>query len=77
MDSAPTIGHTADLVDLLKEEAAPSRSMDGLKDTNDMESLRRYLMTSGLGDTQEEVLPGFPLKVNGPNVYYLYVGPAQ
>ncbi len=77
MDSYQTIGHSADLVDLLQEEANPSLSMDGLKDTNDMDSLRRYLMTSGLGDTQAEVLPGFPLKVNGPNVYYLYVGPAQ
>ena len=39
--------------------------------------LRRYLTSSGLGESQEEVLPGFPLKVNGPNIYYLYVGPSQ
>jgi len=42
-----------------------------------LDTLRRYLLPSGLGESQAQVLPGFPLKVNGPNIYYLYVGPSQ
>ncbi len=42
-----------------------------------LDNLRRYLLPSGLGESQAQVLPGFPLKVNGPNIYYLYVGPSQ
>ena len=42
-----------------------------------LDTLRRYLLPSGLGESQAQVLPDFPLKVNGPNIYYLYVGPSQ
>ena len=42
-----------------------------------VDTLRRYLLPSGLGESQAQVLPDFPLKVNGPNIYYLYVGPSQ
>jgi hypothetical protein len=76
-DPSPSIGAAAALIDVLNDQRDPSRSLDGLGNTNNMDSLRRYLMTSGLGESQEEVLPGFPLQINGPNVYYLYVGPTQ
>ena len=76
-DPSPGIGVAAALMDVLQGQQDSSRSLDALGNTNNMESLRRYLMTSGLGESQEGVLPGFPLKINGPNVYYLYVGPAQ
>ncbi len=42
-----------------------------------VDTLRRYMLPSGLGGEQERALPGFPMKVNGPNVYYLYVGPSE
>ena len=42
-----------------------------------LDTLRRYMLSSGLGEEQERALPGFPMKVNGPNVYYLYVGPSE
>ena len=42
-----------------------------------LDTLRRYMLPSGLGGEQERALPGFPMKVNGPNVYYLYVGPSE
>ena len=41
------------------------------------EALRNILPYGGLGEGQAEALPGFPLKVNHPNIYYLYVGPTQ
>ena len=43
----------------------------------DLRAFRRSFLPSGIGETQDEVLPGFPLKVNPPNVYYLYVGPSR
>jgi ClpP class serine protease len=42
-----------------------------------LESLRNILPYGGVGPGQEEALPGFPQKVNTPNIYYLYVGPSQ
>ena len=42
-----------------------------------LESLRNILPYGGVGLGQEEALPGFPQKVNTPNIYYLYVGPSQ
>ena len=43
----------------------------------DMEALRNILPYGGVGKGQAEALPGFPHKVNQPNIYYLYVGPTQ
>ena len=42
-----------------------------------LDYVRRYMLPSGMGEEQERALPGFPMKVNGPKVYYLYVGPEQ
>jgi len=42
-----------------------------------LETLRNILPYGGIGPGQEEALPGFPQKVNTPNIYYLYVGPSQ
>ncbi len=58
------------------------QGLDGLQGlesglTPNLDILRRYMLSSGLGDSQAQVLPDFPLKVNGPNIYYLYVGPSQ
>ena len=39
--------------------------------------VRRSFLPSGTGESQDDALPGFPLKVNPPNIYYLYVGPSE
>ena len=43
----------------------------------DTEVLREILPYGGVGLGQAEALPGFPRRVNHPNIYYLYVGPSQ
>ena len=59
----------------LRQAQDPAAGEFGATPRIDM--MRRYLMPSGMGAEQERALPGFPLKVNGPNIYYLYVGPDQ
>ena len=41
------------------------------------QALDRPLLSRANRQNQEDALPGFPLEINGPNVYYLYVGPSQ
>ena len=38
--------------------------------------LRTLPLPGGIGEDPRSALPDFPLKINGPNVYYLYVGPS-
>ncbi|MFB3091674.1 MAG: S49 family peptidase [Dehalococcoidia bacterium] len=70
---------STDLMALLRGGQGFSPGGQGLDPTAkpNLDTLRRYLLPSGLGESQAQVLPGFPLKVNGPNIYYLYVGPSQ
>ena len=46
-------------------------------DVTRVRTLRSMFLASGIGESQEDLLPGFPLKVNPPNLYYLYVGPSE
>ena len=62
---------------MLKGGQTPTQALDGRGNAANLDTLRRYMLPSGLGETQEAVLPGFPLKINGPNIYYLYVGPTE
>ena len=57
-------GETADAADPLG--GAPS-----------LQTLRRLSLVSGVGETQKEALPDFPLEIGRPNLYYLYVGPSE
>ena len=36
--------------------------------------LRKHLVSGILSETQEDPLPGFPLDINRPNIYYIYAG---
>ena len=36
--------------------------------------LRRFILTGSLTEAQEDPLPGFPLEINRPNIYYMYAG---
>jgi hypothetical protein len=38
--------------------------------------LRKHLVSGILSETQEDPLPGFPLDINRPNIYYIYAGQA-
>ena len=42
-----------------------------------LEALRGLILYGRLGTEQEDPLPDFPLELNHPNVYYLYVGNAR
>ena len=44
---------------------------------NGLSLLKRFLIPSGIGESQQVVLPGFPLEINPPRFYYLYVGPGS
>ena len=48
-------------------------NLDGSPETD---SLRTLPLPGGIGENPQSALPDFPLKINGPNVYYLYVGPS-
>ena len=77
-------GDDSGLAELL---ALVSKDFNGDEDTdsgtssdranNTMQALRalRAMMLNGnLGTTEEDPLPDFPLDINRPNMYYLYVG---
>lgn len=36
--------------------------------------LRRFMLTGSLTEAQDDPLPGFPLEINRPNIYYMYAG---
>ena len=42
-----------------------------------LEALRGLILYGRLGTKQEDPLPEFPLELNHPNIYYLYVGNAR
>lgn len=76
-DSLPSIVGAQGLIAALRNTQLAADDTGDLLTPVDIGSLRRYIGSSGLGETQEDVLPEFPLKINGPNIYYLYVGPNQ
>ena len=43
---------------------------------SDVGVLRLLPLPGGIGEDPETALPDFPLDINRPNVYYLYVGPS-
>jgi len=71
---ASSEGDIRTLMALSRGKDEPLHPLDTV--TN-MHTLRRLFLPSGIGETQRDALPGFPLKVTLPNLYYLYVGPSQ
>ena len=47
-----------------------------LRDGLDPEVFRNLPLPGGIGEDPNTALPGFPQNINGPNAYYLYVGPS-
>ena len=66
----------ADIRTLIALSAETGDADDAFDRATSVEMLRRQFFPSGLGEAQQEALPGFPLTVNPPNVYYLYIGPS-
>ena len=75
--SSANVSGAAGLIAALRSSQTSATADGGVFTPVDVGRLRRYIVPSGLGESQEEVLPEFPLKINGPNIYYLYVGPNQ
>ena len=50
------------------DEGAPVVAMATLQ------ALRAMMLNGNLGLTDEDPLPDFPMDINQPNMYYLYVG---
>jgi len=68
------------LFNLLKTEEGSAQPLGSLEGGTGLilgQALDAPLLSRGGRQSQEDVLPGFPLKINGSNVYYLYVGPSQ
>jgi protease-4 len=66
-----------DIRTLMALSRGKGEALQPLDTVANMPMLRRLFLPSGIGETQKDSLPGFPLKVTMPNLYYLYVGPAQ
>ncbi len=43
---------------------------------SDLSELRLLPLPGGIGEDPDTALPDFPIEINKPNVYYLYVGPS-
>ena len=60
-----------------EDSASPLGSLDASTGLLLGQALDRPLLSRAGRQSQEDVLPGFPLNITGSNVYYLYVGPSQ
>ena len=58
---------------LIEGETAGSGLLPGEADAS---VLRTLPLPGGIGEDPSTALPDFPFKINGPNAYYLYVGPS-
>ncbi len=67
-----------DLIALSNSTGGAVESVDGQHATNSpivrLGGLRKFMLSGTLTETQEDPLPGFPLKINRPNIYYIYAG---
>ena len=67
------------LADSLASQWEPLGELAGLNILDgrmEPDPLRTLPLPGGIGEDPRSALPDFPLKINGPNVYYLYVGPS-
>ena len=75
--------HSADAMALLGREYRgndPALQYEGIEPNSSLErleALRGLILYGRLGTKQEDPLPEFPLELNHPNIYYLYVGNAR
>ena len=55
------------------QQPSESGSLDGRANLGE---LRTLPLPGGIGEDPQDALPDFPLRITGPIVYYLYVGPS-
>ncbi len=65
------------IISLSQGDGDSSNLLSRLNSKNDLtgaQELRKHLVSGILSETQEDPLPGFPLDINRPNIYYIYAG---
>ena len=62
--------------DYNEDDDSPSRTSDeGARSSMAaLQALRTMMLNGNLDLTDEDPLPDFPMDINQPNIYYLYVG---
>ena len=66
------------LMSLAQDRGDPVSGLNRLGIQSDLagsSGLRNLLRSGVLQQTQEDPLPGFPLEINRPEIYYIYAGP--
>jgi protease-4 len=53
---------------------APAGSVPDPAPAVSLGELRRFMLTGSLTGVQDDPLPGFPVTINRPNIYYMYAG---
>ena len=81
--SSPDEGSGSDLADALALLSMDSNGSDPVLEASTVDSngtlarlqaMRESMLYGRLGRDQEDPLPGFPLDIRRPNIYYLYAG---
>ena len=65
------------IISLSQDEGDSSNLLSRLNNRDDLtgaQDLRKHLVSGILSETQKDPLPGFPLDINRPNIYYIYAG---
>ncbi len=65
------------IISLSQDDGDSSNLLSRLNDKDSLtgaQNLRKHLVSGILSGTQEDPLPGFPLHINRPNIYYIYAG---
>ena len=75
--AAPDLTALLTLLDAREDSDQLLGSLEGQIRLLLAQALDRPLLSRAGGQSHEDALPEFPLKITGPNVYYLYVGPSQ
>ena len=74
----PDLSNVLALMSLAQGQGDPVGGRNGLSDAADSigsSELRNLLRSGVLEQTQEDPLPGFPLEISRPKIYYIYAGP--
>ena len=75
----PSLADQRALAAALATQSGPSEEPGGrgiFTGGTDAPVLRSLPLPGGIGEDPRTALPDFPMKINGPNAYYLYVGPS-
>jgi len=57
----------------LAANTTPGQGIEQQQTVN-LGDLRRFMLTGSLTEAQDDPLPGFPVEINRPKIYYMYAG---